>query len=136
MVSINNQSFNQAVQQYSKQGTSQSRQQVWTFINAMPALYFVQCGRKSCPVPWVMFEENIPIAMVFTESEYALKAAKSIIENGENVRVVGLPTNAASMYMTAIAAQGVTSVCFNHGPQRFDATMDEVLLSLGSMTRF
>ena len=102
----------------------------------MPALYFVQCGRKSCPVPWIVFEDDSPIAMVFTESKNALNAAKSMIEDSENVRVVGLPTNAASMYMTAIAAQGVTSVCFNHGPQRFDAPMDEVLLSLGSLSRF
>ena len=72
----------------------------------------------------------------FTESEHALQAAKSIIEDGENIRVVGLPTNAASMYMTAIAAQGVQTVCFNHGPERFDAPMDEVLVSLGSLTRF
>ncbi len=74
--------------------------------------------------------------MVFTETECALNAAKSMIEDGENVRVVGLPTNAASMYMTAIAAQGVNSVCFNHGPQRFDASMDEVLTFLGTLSRF
>jgi hypothetical protein len=135
MVRINNQSFNQAVQNFSQRGTSQAKQQVWSFINTMPALYFVQCGRKSCPVPWVMFENDVPTAMVFTESEYALQAAKAVIEDGENVRVVGLPTNAASMYMTAIAAQGVQTVCFNHGPQRFDASMDEVLLSLGSLSR-
>jgi len=82
-----------------------------------------------------MFEDDVPTAMVFTESEHALQAAKSIIEDGENVRVVGLPTNAASMYMTAIAAQGVQTVCFNHGPERFDAPMDEVLVSLDSLTR-
>jgi hypothetical protein len=83
-----------------------------------------------------MFENEEPTAMVFTSSEEALKVAKSIIEDCENVRVVGLPTNAASMYMTAIAAQGVNSVCFNHGPSRFDAPMDEVLLSLKSIKRF
>jgi hypothetical protein len=136
MVHINKQTLNQAVEHFSQNGTSQARQRVWAFINAMPALYFVQCGRKSCPVPWIMFEDDVPTAMVFTESEHALQAAKSIIEDGENIRVVGLPTNAASMYMTAIAAQGVQTVCFNHGPERFDAPMDEVLVSLGSLTRF
>jgi len=136
MVRINNQTFNQVVEQLMHTQTTQARSNVWSFINAMPALYFVQCGRKSCPVPWIIFEEDIPTAMVFTNSEQALQAAKSMIEEGENVRVVGLPTNAASMYMTAIAAQGVGVVCFNHGPHRFDASMDEVLLTLGSLSRF
>lgn len=102
----------------------------------MPTLYFIQCGQQSCPVPWIMFEQDEPIAMVFTNPEHALQVAKSVIEDGENIRVVGLPTNAAAMYMTAIAAQGVQTVCFNHGPSRFDAPMDEVLLSTNSMTRF
>ncbi|MBC8201667.1 MAG: hypothetical protein H8E86_06420 [Planctomycetes bacterium] len=136
MVSINRQTFNQAVESYSHNETTKTRQTVWAHINALPALYFVQCGRKSCPVPWITFEDEKPIAMVFTETECALNAAKSMIEDGENVRVVGLPTNAASMYMTAIAAQGVNSVCFNHGPQRFDASMDEVLTFLGTLSRF
>jgi hypothetical protein len=136
MVSINKQTLKQAVQNFSHNETIQTRQTVWAHINALPALYFVQCGRKSCPVPWIMFESENPIAMVFTASEYALTAAKSMIEDGENVRVVGLPTNAASMYMTAIAAQGVSEVCFDHGPQRFDASMDEVLMSLDSLSRF
>ena len=82
-----------------------------------------------------MFEDDVPTAMVFTYYEHAIQAAKLYIEDGDNVRVVGLPTNAASMYMTAIAAQGVNHVCFNHGPHRFDSLMDEVLLTLGLMTR-
>ena len=136
MVRIYKRTFNQTVHYSSNTGTTQARKQVWSYINAMPALYFVQCGQQSCPVPWIMFDNEEPTAMVFTSSEEALKVAKSIIEDCDNVRVVGLPTNAASMYMTAIAAQGVNSVCFNHGPSRFDAPMDEVLLSLKSIHRF
>ena len=73
--------------------------------------------------------------MVFTNYEQALQTAKALIEDDNQVRVLGLPTNAASMYVTALAAQGVQHVCFNHGPQRFDAKMDEVLLALHSMKR-
>jgi hypothetical protein len=136
MVRISKKTFNQTVEHFTNMQTTQSRKQVWSYINSMPTLYFVQCGQQSCPVPWIMFEQDEPIAMAFTNPEQALQVAESVIEDGENVRVVGLPTNAAAMYMTAIAAQGVQSVCFNHGPVRFDASMDEVLLSLDSMTRF
>ncbi|MAI66426.1 MAG: hypothetical protein CMJ26_00945 [Phycisphaerae bacterium] len=136
MVRIYKKTFNQTVEHYINTKTAQSRKQVWIYINSMPTLYFIQCGQQSCPVPWIMFEQDEPIAMVFTNPEHALQVAKSVIEDGENIRVVGLPTNAAAMYMTAIAAQGVQTVCFNHGPSRFDASMDEVLLSTNSMTRF
>jgi hypothetical protein len=136
MVRIYKKTFNQTVEHYTNTQTAQSRKQVWSYINSMTTLYFIQCGQQSCPVPWIMFEQDEPIAMVFTNPEHALEVAKSVIEDGENIRVVGLPTNAAAMYMTAIAAQGVQTVCFNHGPSRFDASMDEVLLSTNSMTRF
>ena len=116
-------------------GTKQARQLVWDHIKAMPTMYFVQCGRESSPIPWVVFEDDIPTAMVFTNYEHALKTAQAIIEDDTYVRVVGLPTNAASMYVTALAAQGVEQVCFNHGPQRFDAPMEEVLLALTTLKR-
>ena len=127
--------FDQIVQNFSREGTKQARQQVWDYINAMPTIFFVQCGRQSCPVPWIVFEEEKPVAMVFTNYDQALQTAKALIEDDNHVRVVGLPTNAASMYVTALAAQGVERVCFNHGPQRFDAKMEEVLLALHSMQR-
>jgi len=73
--------------------------------------------------------------MVFTQQAQALRVAKQMIEDNSEVRIIGLPMNAASMYMTAIAAQGVERVCFDHGPKRFDASMDEVLLALSSMKR-
>ena len=82
-----------------------------------------------------MFVDDVPTAMVFTEYDRAAQAAKTCIEDGSGVRVVGLPTNAASMYITALAAQGVTHVCFNHGPQKFDASIDEVILAVSSMKR-
>ena len=82
-----------------------------------------------------MFENDLPKAMVFTDFDRAKKAAFSCMEQSQEVRVVGLPTNAASMYITAIAAQGVEEVCFNHGPQRFDADMEEVLLVVGALKR-
>jgi len=135
MVKLEKTNFNQIVQNFFRTGTKQARQQVWDYINAMPTIFFVQCGRRSCPVPWVVFEEDKPIAMVFTNYEQALQTAKALIEDDNQVRVLGLPTNAASMYVTALAAQGVQHVCFNHGPQRFDAKMDEVLLALHSMKR-
>ena len=135
MVRINKQSYDQAVEQLQQSGTAQARQRVWEFIANAPTLFFVQCGSRSCPVPWVMFEDDIPKVMVFTNCQRATQAAMSCIEQSQEVRVVGLPTNAASMYITAIAAQGVSQVCFNHGPQRFDASMDEVLLVVGSMKR-
>jgi len=135
MVRIDKRTYEQAVEQLQRSGTSQARQRVWDYIASKPTLYFVQCGSRSCPVPWIMFEDDIPKAMVFTEFERAKQAAFSCMEQSQEVRVVGLPTNAASMYITAIAAQGVVEVCFNHGPQRFDAPMDEVLLVIGAMKR-
>ena len=136
MFKINKKTFTQTVEQYAKTGTTQAKEQVWSYINSMPALYFVQCGRQSCPVPWIMFEEDQPVAMVFTNPELALQVAKAVLDEEDSIRVVGLPTNAASMYVTAIAGQGVQKVCFNHGPSRFDASMDEVMFSLNSLTRF
>ena len=135
MVKIKTTSFDQIVQNLSRNGTKQARQCVWDYINAMPTIFFVQCGRQACPVPWVVFEEDTPTVMVFTNYEQALKTAKALIEEDNQVRVLGLPTNAASLYVNALAAQGVEQVCFNHGPQRFDAPMKEVLLALRSMKR-
>jgi hypothetical protein len=135
MVKIHNKSFDQIVQNLTRMGTNQARQLVWDYINAMPTMYFVQCGRQSSPVPWIVFEDDIPMAMVFTSYEHALQAAQAFMQDDEYVRVVGLPTNASSMYVIALAAQGVQQVCFNHGPQRFDAPMQEVLLALSSMKR-
>ena len=129
MVKIHTTTFDQIVQNLSRTGTQQARQIVWDYINAMPTLYFVQCGREACPVPWVVFENEAPIAMVFTEYDHALQTSKALIEDHSHIRVLGLPTNAASMYVTALAAQGIEYVCFNHGPQRFDAPMEEVLLA-------
>jgi hypothetical protein len=116
-------------------GTKQARQLVWDHINAMSTMYFVQCGGESSPIPWIVFEDEVPTAMVFTNYEHAIKTAQALIEDDTYVRVVGLPTNAASMYVTALAAQGVEHVCFNHGPQRFDAPMEEVLLTLNTLKR-
>ena len=82
-----------------------------------------------------MFVDDVPTAMVFTEYDRATQAAQTCIEDGSEIRVVGLPTNAASMYITALSAQGVTHVCFNHGPQKFDAAIDEVILAVSSMKR-
>jgi|TARA_B100000959_G_scaffold262204_1_gene300407 hypothetical protein len=135
MVKIHNKTFNQIVQHFARTGTQQSRQLIWDYINAMPSMYFVQCGRKKCPIPWIAFEQDTPTAMVFTSYELAIKTASALFENDEEFRILGLPTNAASMYVMALAAQGVEFVCFNHGPQRFDAPMQEVLLALSSMSR-
>ncbi len=135
MVRIEKQTYDYAVEQLHQSRTSQARKRVWDFINAEPSLFFVQCGSGSSVVPWIMFEEDNPLAMVFTSWERAQQAASSCIEQQHEIRVVGLPTDAASMYINAIAAQGVSHVCFNHGPQRFDAEMDEVLLVVGSMSR-
>ncbi len=135
MVKIHTKTFDQIVQNLYRSGTTQARQLVWDYINALPTMYFAQCGRKSCPIPWIVFEEDTPTAMVFTSYELAKKTAFALFENEEEVRVLGLPTNAASMYVTALAAQGVEHVCFNHGPQRFDAPMQEVLLALNTMER-
>ena len=98
-------------------------------------MYFVQCGRESRPIPWITFEEEAPLALIFTSPNQALEAAKGLIEDVNEVRVIGLPTNAAAMYVTALAAQGIEKVCFNHGPQRFDAHMDEVLSALQLLVR-
>lgn len=135
MVKLERQTFNQVVENLLRSRTQQARERVWDHIQAMPTLYFVQCGRQLCPVPWITFESDVPIAMVFTQYELAVQAAHSFIEGDREFRVVGLPTNAASMYLSALAAQGVVRVCFNHGPQRFDATIDEVLLVVNSMKR-
>ena len=135
MVRIEKRTFDQVVEQLFQLGTKQAKQRVWDYVAALPTLFFVQCGRRSCPVPWIMFEDDVPTAMVFTEFDRATLAANSCIEDVASLRVVGLPTNAASMYITALAAQGVTHVCFNHGPQKFSASIDEVLLAVGSMKR-
>ena len=135
MVKIHTKTFDQIVQNLTRMGTQQARQLVWDYINGMPSMFFVQCGRQSCPSPWIVFEEDVPTVMIFTNFEQALQTAKAMIEDDEHFGVVGLPTNAASMYVTALAAQGVEQVCFNHGPKRFDAPMDEVLLAIGSMSR-
>ena len=135
MVKIETTTFDQIIANLSRTGTKQARQRVWDYINAMPTIFFVQCVSQSCPVPWIVFEENTPTAMVFTNYEQALQTAKALIEDDNHVRVLGLPTNAASMYVNALAAQSVEQVCFNHGPQRFDAPMQEVLLALHSMKR-
>ncbi len=135
MVQLRNKTFNQIVKQYTNDRTGHAKRLVWDYINAIPTIYFVQCGRRECSVPWIMFEKDTPVAMLFTDYDCAIQAANSYIEDCDNVRVVGLPANAASMYVTAVAAQGVEHVCFNHGPNRFDATMEEVLVSLGSMSR-
>ncbi len=135
MVKIHTKTFEQIVQHFDRTGTQHARQHVWDYINSMPTMFFVQCGRQSSPVPWVVFEEDKPTAMVFTSYEYAEQAATALIEEEGQVSVVGLPTNAASMYVTALAAQGVEKVCFNHGPQRFDAPMQEVILALQTLKR-
>jgi hypothetical protein len=135
MVKLHTTSFEQVVQNFSMKRTAQSRKLVWDYLNAMPTIFFVQCGGKSCPVPWIMFEDDVPIAMVFTDYDQAIKTAQAFVGDGDQMRVVGLPTNAASMYVTALAGQGVENVCFNHGPSRFDAPMHEVLLALNAMTR-
>jgi len=135
MVKIHTKTFDQIVQNLTRMGTQQARQLVWDHINAMPTMYFVQCGQQSSPVPWIVFEEDTPTAMVFTNYEHAVRTAKAFTQDDEYIRVVGLPTNAASMYVTALAAQGVEHVCFNHGPQRFDASMQEVLTALSTLTR-
>lgn len=135
MVRLEKHTFDQVVEQFLHIRTQKSRQQVLDYILAMPALYFVQCGRRSCPVPWITFESDVPIAMVFTEYDRATQAIKSFIGDEHITRIVGLPTNAASMYMAAVGAQGVSRVCFNHGPQRFDAMLEEVLLAMNSMKR-
>ena len=135
MVKIHSNTFNQIVANFTRTGTLQAKQFVWDYINGMPSMFFVQCGRKSCPSPWIVFEEDVPTAMIFTNYEQALQIAKAMIEDVEHFQVVGLPTNAASMQVTALAAQGVEQVCFNHGPQRFDAPMDEVILAINAMNR-
>tara|TARA_X000001036_G_C20462494_1_gene718051 strand:+ start:330 stop:737 length:408 start_codon:yes stop_codon:yes gene_type:complete len=135
MVKIETNSFEQAVQQYVHTRTSQARKLIWHFIHTLPTMYFVQCGRESRPIPWITFEEEAPLALIFTSPNQALEAAKGLIEDVNEVRVIGLPTNAAAMYVTALAAQGIEKVCFNHGPQRFDAHMDEVLSALQLLVR-
>ncbi|MEE2912317.1 MAG: hypothetical protein VX436_00770 [Planctomycetota bacterium] len=135
MVSIHKKTFDQIVEQLFQTGTKQAKQRVWDYIAAMPTLYFVQCGRRSCSVPWITFEKDVPTAMVFTNFDHAIQSSKTCIEDGSNVQVVGLPTNAASMYIAAIASQGVTHVCFNHGPQKFISSIEEVIIAVGSMKR-
>ena len=95
----------------------------------------MQRGSQSCSVPWILFEEDQPTAMIFTDYERALGAATSCLEKSQQIRIIGLPTNAAFMYINALAGQGVYHACFNHGPQRFDAYMDEVLLSIKLLHR-
>jgi|TARA_B100000959_G_scaffold76469_1_gene81203 hypothetical protein len=135
MVRIEQRTLDQLVETFKNRQTAQTRQLVWNELAAMDTLFFVQCGRRNASVPWVVFEEDEPLAMVFTDSGRALVAAQAIVEDDSELRVVGLPTNAASMYIAALAAQGVTTVCFNHGPKRFDAPVDEVFMALSAMKR-
>ena len=135
MVRIEQRTLDQLVDTYHNRKTTQTRQLVWNELASMETLYFVQCGSQNASVPWVVFEHDEPIAMVFTDRDRALTAAKAIVEDHTELRVVGLPTNAASMYIAALAAQGVTTVCFNHGPKRFDAPVDEVYMALSAMNR-
>ena len=135
MVKIEQRTLDQLVDTYHSKKTTQTRQLVWNELASMETLYFVQCGSPNASVPWVVFEYDDPIAMIFTNRERAITAAKAIVEDHAELRVVGLPTNAASMYIAALAAQGVTTVCFNHGPKRFDAPVDEVYVALSEMTR-
>ena len=135
MVKIEQRTIDQLVHAYQSRQTIQTRQLVWNELASMETLYFVQCGCRNAAVPWVVFEEDEPLAMVFTNCQRAIDSAKAIVEDGSELRVVGLPTNAASMYIAALAAQGVTTVCFNHGPKRFDAPVDEVFMTLNSMKR-
>ena len=134
MVKLQRTTYEKVIQNFSHRGTKQARQQVWNFINAMPTLYFVQCGRQTCPVPWILFEDDSPLAMVFTSYEHAVETARATVED-THLRIVGLPTNAAAMYVTALAAQGIEQVCFNHGPNRFDASMHEVIEALRALHR-
>jgi len=135
VVRLEQSTFDQAVAHLYHSRTKQSRQLVWDFIRAMPTLYFVMCGDRSCSVPWITFDGDVPIAMLFTDYDRAVMAARSHIADDSQPRVVGLPTNAASMYISALAAQGIERVCINHGPQRFDAPISEVLLVSRSMKR-
>lgn len=135
MVKIEQHTLDQLVDTFHKRRTEQTRQLVWNELSAMPMLYFVHCGSRMSSVPWVVFEYDEPLAMVFTDCERALASAEAIVEDGSELRIVGLPTNAASMYIAALAAQGVSRVCFNHGPKRFDASVEEVLLAMSSMKR-
>ena len=135
MVRIEQRTLDQLVDTYHRKQTTQTRQLVWNELASMETLYFVQCGSRSSSVPWVVFEGDAPLAMVFTDRHRALAAAQAIVEDDAELRVVGLPTNAASMYIAALAAQGVTTVCFNHGPKRFDAPVNEVFMTLRAMKR-
>ncbi len=135
MVRIEQRTLDQLVESFQNRQTIQTRQLVWNELAAMDTLYFVQCGGRNASVPWVVFEDDEPLAMVFTNQNRALASAQAIVEDNSELRVVGLPTNAASMYIAALAAQGVTTVCFNHGPKRFDAPVDEVYMALSAMKR-
>jgi hypothetical protein len=135
MVKLEQRTLDQLVETFQNRQTIQTRKMVWNELAAMDTLYFVQCGGRNASVPWVVFEDDEPLAMVFTNQNRALASAQAIVEDNSELRVVGLPTNAASMYIAALAAQGVTTVCFNHGPKRFDAPVDEVYMALSAMKR-
>ena len=135
MVRIEQHTLDQLVETFQNRQTTQTRQLIWNELASMDTLYFVQCGGRNSSVPWVVFEEDEPLAMVFTDQNRALASAQAIVEDDSELRVVGLPANAASMYIAALAAQGVTTVCFNHGPKRFDAPVDEVFMALSAMKR-
>jgi len=87
--------------------------------------YFVQCGPRDQSVPWIVFEDDEPMAMVFTDPKLAQRVAQSMISTDGEIRVVGLPVAAATMYVAALEAQGVGKLCINHGPNRFDASIQE-----------
>ena len=135
MVRIKKQTYDQAIEKLNQSSTCNARNYVWDHITAQPTLYFVHRGSQSCSVPWILFEEDQPTAMIFTNYERAIRVATSCLEQSQQIRIIGLPTNATSMYINALAGQGVCRVCFNHGPQRFDAYMDEVLLAIKSLHR-
>lgn len=129
MVRLETRTFDQLVDQATTRPTACARAQVLAAIASMGTWYFVQCGRIGAPVPWIVFEEDQPLAMVFTGERHAARVASAMIEDDSVMRVVGLPPAAAVLYLAALGAQGVASVCFNHGPRRFDATIEEALMA-------
>ncbi len=129
MVRLETRTFDQLVDHATIRPTVCARAQVLTAIASMGTWYFVQCGRVGAPVPWIVFEDDQPLAMVFTDERRASKVASAMIEDDSVMRVVGLPPAAAVLYLAALGAQGVASVCFNHGPCRFDATIEEALVA-------
>ncbi len=125
MVRLEQSSLNQLVAHANERGTSASRAMVWGHVASLPMWYFVQCGPRDQSVPWIVFEDDEPMAMVFTDPKLAQRVAQSMISTDGDIRVVGLPVAAATMYVAALEAQGVGKLCINHGPNRFDAAIQE-----------